>query len=323
MRKLTSQGATLFFAYEAGPCGYGLYRYLTKKGFDCQVVAPSLVPKKPGDRVKTDRRDAQALARLLRAGDLTPVYVPRIEDEAIRDLTRARIDALQDLNAARYRLKGFLLRHDVRYTGRANWGPAHLRWLAKLVLPSPVQQIVFQEYVRTVSERKERLERIDSELRDQVPRWRLWPVVEAIQALRGVAFTVAVTVVAEIGDLGRFHNPRQLASYLGLIPSEHSSGSRRRLGAITKAGNSHARRVLIEGAWAYRFPAKVTPHLQRRIERAPRRAQEIAWKAQLRLCKRFRRLLSRGKHPNQVAVAIARELAAFLWDIARQVPIPS
>jgi transposase len=323
LRKLVARGATLHFAYEAGPCGYGLYRYLTGRGFDCQVVAPSLIPKKPGDRVKNDRRDARELARNLRAGELTAVYVPHLDDEAIRDLTRARVDALKDLQAARFRLKGFLLRHDVRYTGTANWGPAHLRWLATLSFPHPAQQIVFQEYVRTVDERQERLERIDTELQDQVPRWRLFPVVQAVQSLRGVAFTVAATTIAEIGDLGRFTNPRQLMAYLGLVPSEHSSGPRRRLGGITKAGNSHARRVLVEAAWAYRFPAKVSRQLQCRLENAPPWAQEISWKAQLRLCKRYRRLLARGKHPNQVTVAIARELAAFLWDIARQVPLPA
>lgn len=321
IRKLQSKGHRLSFVYEAGPCGYVLYRYLTKKGFDCQVVAPSLIPKKPGDRVKTDRRDAQELARNHRAGDLTAVYVPRPEDEAIRDLARARVDAIQDLNSSRFRLKGFLLRHDVRYTGRANWGPAHLRWLGTVSCPSPVQQIVFQEYVRTVSERHDRVERIDTELQEQVPKWRMYPVVEAVQAMRGVAFTVAVTVISELGDLGRFHNPRQVASYLGLIPSEHSSGPRRRLGGITKAGNSHARRVLVEGAWAYRHPARISYQLQKRVERAPDFAQEIAWKAQIRLCKRYRRLVARGKHPNLVTIAIAREMAAFLWDIARQVPV--
>ena len=228
LRKLLSKDARLVFAYEAGPCGYWLYRYLEKKGFECQVIAPSLIPKKPGDRVKTDRRDARQLAERLRGGDLTSVYVPRVEDEAIRDLTRAREDARRDLNSARFRLKGFLLRHDIRYTGRASWGPAHLRWLAKVVCATPVQQIVFQEYVRTVSERQERLDRIDTELQEQVPAWRLFPVVEAVQAMRGVAFTVGATVVAEIGDLSRFQNPRQLMSYLGLTPSEYSSGPRRR-----------------------------------------------------------------------------------------------
>lgn len=321
IRKLVSRTSRLRFVYEAGPSGYWLYRYLVRQGRHCTVVAPSLIPKRPGDRVKTDRRDAAQLARLFRSGDLTPVYVPEIEDEAIRDLTRAREDALRSLRSAKYRLKSFLLRHDIRYTGRANWGPAHLRWLAKVVCPTPAQQIVFQEYVRAVDEQHERLERLEGELRDQVEDWRMRPVVEAIQALRGIAFTTAATVIAELGDLTRFNHPRQLMSYLGLTPSEYSSGPRRRLGGITKAGNSHARRVLVEGAWAYRYPAKVSVHLQRRIERAPKHAQDISWKAQVRLCKRYRRLVARGKHTNQATVAIARELAAFIWDIARQVPV--
>jgi len=228
VRKRQAKGKTLHFVYEAGPCGYWLYRYLTKKNLKCWVVAPSSIPKKAGDRVKTDRRDAVQLARLLRSGDLTPVYVPAVEDEAIRDLVRAREDALKDLKAAKARLKAFLLRQDIRYEGRANWGPAHLRWLAEVVCPTPAQQIVFQEYVRAVSEHTERLQRVDTELQTQVQTWRWVPVVEAIQALRGVQFTVAVTLIAELGDLSRFENPRQLMSYLGLTPSEHTSGERRR-----------------------------------------------------------------------------------------------
>ena len=319
IRKLQSKGKTLHFVYEAGPCGYWLYRYLTKQGLKCWVVAPSQIPKKAGDRVKTDRRDAVQLARLLRSGDLTPVYVPAVEDEAIRDLVRAREDALKDIKAAKVRLKAFLLRQDIRYEGRANWGPAHLRWLAEVVCPTPAQQIVFQEYVRAVSEQTERLQRLEAELQPQVQTWRWAPVVEAIQALRGVQFTVAVTLIAELGDLSRFDNPRQLMSYLGLIPSEHTSGERRRQGGITKTGNSHARRALIEGAWAYRYPAKVSRHLQLRLEKLPKVIQDISWKAQVRLCKRYRRLIARGKHANQVVVAIAREMAAFVWAIARTV----
>jgi transposase len=210
IRQLQSKSAHLIFVYEAGPCGYWLYRYLTKKGHVCWVIAPSLIPKKPGDRVKTNRRDAIKLARLMRSGDLTPVYVPKVEDEAIRDLCRAREDAIRDLKAAKFRLKAFLLRHDIRYTGRATWGPAHLRWLSEVVCPTPAQQIVFQEYIRAVNEHTERLERLEQELTDQVQTWRLAPVVEALQALRGVQFTVAVTTVAELGDLTRFDNPRQL-----------------------------------------------------------------------------------------------------------------
>jgi transposase len=321
IRKMQSKAKHLIFVYEAGPCGYWLYRYLTKKGYDCWVVAPSLIPKKPGDRVKTDRRDAVQLARLARSGDLTAVYVPTVEDEAIRDLTRAREDTIRDLKSAKFRLKAFLLRHDIRYTGRATWGPAHLRWLSEVVCPTPTQQIVFQEYVRAVNEHAERLQRLEHELQDQVKSWRLHPVVEALQALRGVQFTVAVTMVAEMGDLTRFDTPRELMKFLGLIPSEYSSGEQRRQGAITKAGNTHARRALVEGAWAYRYPAKVSRHLQLRLEQQPNIIQDISWKAQVRLCKRYRRLVSRGKHANVVTVAIARELAGFMWAIAREVPV--
>jgi transposase len=321
VRKLQSKAHHLVFVYEAGPCGYWLYRYLSKKDYNCWVVAPSLIPKKAGDRVKTDRRDAVQLARLMRSGDLTPVYVPTVDDEAIRDLTRAREDAINDLKAAKFRLKAFLLRHDIRYTGRATWSPAHLRWLAEVVCPTPAQQIVFQEYVRAVTEHTERLQRLEQELHEQVKTWRLQPVVEALQALRGVQFTVAVTMVAELGDLTRFDNPRQLMKFLGLIPSEYSTGERRRQGSITKAGNSHARRVLVEGAWAYRYPAKVSRHVQLRLEKQPKAIQDISWKAQVRLCKRYRRLMARGKHANQVVVAIARELVGFMWAIAKQVPV--
>lgn len=321
VRKMQSKAKHLIFVYEAGPCGYWLYRYLTHKGYDCWVVAPSLIPHKPGDRVKTDRRDAMQLARLARSGDLTAVYVPKVGDEAIRDLSRAREDALSDLKDAKFRLKAFLLRHDIRYSGRANWGPAHLRWLAEVVCPTPAQQIVFQEYVRAVSEHAERLQRLEQELHEHVQTWRLSPVVEALQALRGVQFTVAVTLVAEMGDLTRFESPRELMNCLGLVPSEYSSGAQRRQGSITKAGNTHARRVLVEGAWAYRYPAKVSRHLQLRLEKQPKVIQDISWKAQGRLCKRYRRLVARGKHANVVTVAIARELAGFMWAIAKEVPV--
>jgi transposase len=321
IRKMPSKATHLIFVYEAGPCGYWLYRYLTKKGYDCWVVAPSLIPKKPGDRVKTDRRDAVQLARLARSGDLTAVYVPKVEDEAIRDLTRAREDTISDLKSAKFRLQAFLLRQDIRYVGRANWHPAHLRWLSDVVCPTPAQHIVFQEYVRAVNEHTERLQRLEQELQDHVNAWRLRPVVEALQALRGVQCTVAVTMVAEIGDLSRFENPRALMKFLGLIPSEYSSGGQRRQGSMTKAGNTHARRALVEGAWAYRYPAKVSRHLQLRREKQPHRIQDIRWKAQVRLCKRYRRLVARGKHANVVTVAIARELAGCMWAIAKQVPV--
>jgi transposase len=283
------------------------------------VVAPSQIPKQAGDRGKTDRRAAVHLARLLRSGDLTPVYVPAVEDEAIRDLGRAREDALKDIKAAQARLKAVLRRQDIRSEGRAKWGAAPLRWLVEVVCPTPAQPSVFPEYVRAVSEPQERLQRLDAELQPQVQTGRWVPGVEALQALRGVQFTGALTRIAELGDLKRFDNPRQLMSYLGLTPSEHTSGERRRQGAIPKTGNAHARRAFLEGAWAYRYPAKVSRHLQLRLEELPQGIQDIRWKAQVRLCQRYRRLMARGKNANQVVVALARELAAFVWAIAREV----
>jgi transposase len=306
IRRLQAKTSNLVFAYEAGPCGYGLHRYLTGQGFSCQVVAPSLIPKKPGDKVKTDRRDAVDLARLLRSGDLTPVHVPTVEDEAIRDLCRARDAARLTLKNAKLRLQAFLLRLGRQYVGRADWTDAHRRYLAKGVCPTAAQQIVFQESVRAVDEQVDRLHRLEAELLEHAPAWRLYPVVQALQALRGVQWLVAITVVAELGDLTRFDSPRQLAAFVGLIPSEYSSGPARRQGGITKAGNGRARRALIEGAWAYRLPKPI---------------QDIGWKAQVRLCKRFRRLTARGKHPNVAVTAIARELIAFMWAIAKEVAV--
>jgi transposase len=321
IRKMQAKANQLLFVYEAGPCGDWLYRYLMKKGDDCWVGAPSLIPKKPGDRVKTDRRDAVPLARLARSGDLPVVDVPKVADEASRDLTRAREDTLRDLKSAKFRLKAFLRRHDSRYTGRATWGPAHRRWLADVVCPTPAPHSVFQAYVRAIHEHTERLQRLDQELHDQATSWRLQPVVEALQALRGVQCIAAVTMVAEIGDLTRFEPPRELMTFLGLIPSEYSTGERRRQGSITKAGKPHARRAVVEGAWASRDPAKVSRHLQLRLETQPKVIQDISWKAQVRRCQRYRQLIARGKHANVVTVAIARELAGFMWALAKQVPV--
>ncbi len=321
IRRLHSKASRLVFAYEAGPTGYGLYRYLTGKGEECRVVAPSLIPKRSGVRVKTNRRDAVELARLLRSGDLVSVWVPGIEDEAIRDVCRARDAARITLKAAKLRLKSFLLRLGLQYTGRATWNDAHRRYLARVVCPTPAQQIVFQELLHAVDEQVERLARLERELVELAPSWRLSPVVEAMQALRGVQFLVAITVVAELGDLTRFDNPRQLAAFVGLIPSEHSSGTTRRQGGITKTGNGRARRVLVEAAWAYRFKAKVSEEIRARLEKLPKPIQDISWKAQVRLCARFRRLVSRGKDANVAVTAIARELIAFMWAIAKEVPL--
>lgn len=317
--RLKREAGTLKFVYEAGPCGFGLYRHLTRKQHECAVVAPSLIPKKPGDRVKTDRRDAIRLAQLYRSGDLTPVYVPEVDDEAIRDLSRAREDAMLDQKAARQRLKSFLLRHGIRYEGVANWNEAHLRWLTEVIMPTPAQQIVFQEYVNTVTERSQRMHQLEQMLKTQVKGWYFSPVVRALQAMRGMRFINAVTVVAELGDLTRFDNPRQLMCFLGLVPSQYSSGERTKLGPITKSGNRHARRNLIEAAWAYRYQAQVSREIQLRQENLPITIRQIAWKAQVRLCSRYRKLVARGKNKNVVVVAIARELVAFIWDIAHHV----
>jgi transposase len=321
VRKLQSKGKKLIFAYEAGPCGYGLYRHLTRKGHTCLVVAPAKIPRKPGERVKNDKRDATNLCRLLRSNDLKCVYVPQVGDEAIRDLCRAREDAVSDLKTTKHRIKSFLLRHDIRFNGKADWKTPHLRWLGEVKCATSAQQVVFQEYVRAMAQGFERVERLEIELTQHVQSWRLSPVVEALQALRGVRFTVAVTAIAELGDLTRFEKPRQLMAFLGLHPSEHSTGERRRLGGITKTGNTHARRALVEGAWAYRFPARVSKQIQARQEKLPEAVRDSAWRAQVRLCKRFQKMITRGKNANVVVTAIARELAAFMWAIAKQVPV--
>jgi len=285
------------------------------------VVAPSQIPKQAGARVKTDRRAAVHLARRRRSGDLPPVYVPGGEDAAIRDVGRARAEALKDGQAATARRTAFLLRQDSRSAGRANWGPAPLRGLAAVGCPTPAQQSVFQEYVRAVSEHTERLLRREAALQTQGQSWRWAPGVEALQALRGVPCTVAVTLSAALGDRSRFANPRQLMSDLGRTPSEHTRGERRRQGARTQTGTSHARRALIEGAWAYGYPATVRRPRPLRWEKVPTVSQEMSGKAQVRLCKRSRRLVARGKQVNQVVVAIARAMAAFVWAIAREVEV--
>lgn len=311
--------ATLHFVYEAGPCGYWIYRLITSLGHCCYVVAPSLTPKKPGERVKTDKRDAMKLAKLLKTEDLTPIYVPEPEDEAVRDLSRAREVAMKDLKDAKYQLKALLLRNNINYAGTANWSLKHLRWLTELVLSHPAQQLVLQEFIQTISERMARLERLDNELTHHVHQWRYYPVVKAIQAMRGVRLLVAAGVIAELGDLSRFDHPRKLMSYLGLVPSEHSSGGKRHIGAITKCGNGRARRLLIEGAHTYRYAANISTDMQKRQEGLPKQIIDIAWKAQLRLCKRYKKLSSKGKHYNLVVTAIAREMIAYIWAIAKEV----
>lgn len=311
--------ATLHFVYEAGPCGYWIYRLLTSLGHCCYVVAPSLIPKKPGDKIKTDKRDAMKLAKLLKSEDLTPIYVPEPEDEAIRDLSRARETAMKDLKDAKYQLKGLFLRNNITCKVKDNWSNQHLRWLTELVLPHPSQQIVLQEMIQTITERIKRVERLVNELAHQAKQWRYYPVVQALQAMRGIRFLVAVGTIAELGDLRRFDHPRKLMAYLGLVPKENSSGDNRKQGAITKCGNGRARRLLIEGAQTYKHNANVSTELQKRQETLPKVVIDIPWKAQLRLCRRYKRLMQRGKHRNVVVAAVAREMTAYIWAISREV----
>ena len=309
--------------YEAGPCGYPLCRFIQTHGHECILVAPSKVPRKPGERIKTDRRDADQLARLYRAGELTAIYVPDPADEAMRDFLRGRYQIRRHQHRARQQLKMFLLRHNLRYAGKTSWGPAHLRYLARVKLPFAQQQFVFQELVHTISEATTRLERYEAQLPSLVAGWRLEPVVRALMSLRGLALLNAATLVAELGDLHRFTQPGQLMSYLGLVPSEDTTGDDRQQGAITKMGNGYARRALIEAAWQYREPARISPSLLARQEGLPKAVTDAAWNAQNRLHRRYRYLTGPGrKKPQVAATAVARELSGFVWAIARAVSEP-
>ncbi len=308
----------LRFCYEAGPRGYPLGRFLLGHGYSCIIVAPSQVPRKPGDRVKTDRRDADQLARLYRAGEIGGIHVPDPQDEAVRDLLRGRCQTISQQHRARQQLKMFLLRHNIRYVGKTSWTPAHLRYLAKVKLPFAEQQFVFQEMVGAITEAGQRLERYERQIPLVVGAWRWEPVVRALMSLRGMGLLNAATLVAELGDLHRFEHPPQLMGYLGLVPSEATTGDDRQQGGLTKMGNGFARRALIEAAWHYRQTARITPHLQKRQEGLPKEVTDTAWKAQTRLHARFKHLLGRKK-PQVAAAAVARELSGFVWAIGRMV----
>ena len=318
IKKLSQSNVELRIAYEAGPCGFVLCRHLRSQGLGCEVVAPSLIPKKASDRVKTDRRDADQLARLYRAGELTAIHVPDQEDEAVRDLVRARTSAMVEQRKARNRLKGFLLRLGFRYTGKSSWTDAHRRYLAGLVMPQPPQQIAFQEYIHAINDATERLARLTQAVEEALPGWKRAPVVRALMSLRGVQVLTGMTLVAEVGDFNRFGDARSLMNFLGLTPSEHSSGGSRVQGGITKCGNPHCRRVLTEAAWQYRLKPKVSEAMQKRQESQSKEVRLLAWKAQQRLHQRFGRLAAKKKSVI-VATAVARELAGFVWAIACQV----
>lgn len=317
----TGHASRTLVVYEAGPCGYGLARRLNAEGYNCQVVAPARIARSPIDqRIKTDRRDALLLARESRAGNLVPVVLPDERDEAVRDLSRTREDVVAARLRAHQQMKALLLRHGRSCAGRTVWSAAHERTLSLIRLPHAAQDIAFVEYRNAIKDAHERLERLTEALRLQSSQWRMRPLVQALMCLRGFDFVAAVTFVAEIGDPRRFAHPTALMAYLGLVPTEFSSGRSRHQGSITKAGNKHARRLLIESAWTYCHSPRVTRTLEVRQQGQPKVVRDISWRAQLRLTKRFRHLRMGRKLPhNKVCVAVARELCGFIWDIAQQV----
>jgi len=320
--RLGGENVRLHFVYEAGPTGFVIHRWLLKRDIDSIVVAPSKTPTEKGPRQKTDRRDAEQLARLHRAGELKAIHVPDELDEAIRDITRARSDAVDDLRRAKQRLKSFLLRHGYKYQGKADWSDAHRRYLRELVLPIASQKAVLEECLMAINDATNRLQRFDDLIAAQVAQWRMYPAVQALMCLRGFQLTAATILVAELGDVRRFDHPRHLMGYLGLVPKEHTTGESRRLGSITKAGNCHARWILIEAVQSSFLPPKVSSQLSTRQQGQAKLYRELAWKTQVRLFKRGRHLLSRGLMKQKIIVALARELSGFVWDLLRQVPQP-
>jgi transposase len=317
VKKLGERYRPLTFCYEAGPTGYELQRLIARLGHECLVVAPSLIPKRAGDRVKTNRRDALSLAKLLRAGELTAVWVPDGRHEAMRDLTRAREAAVADLVSKRQQVLSLLLRLGRRYDGKRHWTRLHMNWLAGQKLDHAEQRIVLEEMLLAVGEAEQRVARLEQAIRVALPDWSLAPVVTALMAMRGFDLVSASAFLAEMGDLSRFATARELMGYLGLVPGEQSTGETVRRTSITKAGNRRARRILVECSWSYRHPPRLGKDKRARVEAAPRAVREIAWKAQHRLTARYRTLTRNGKKPTVAVTAIARELAGFIWAVER------
>lgn len=314
-----AKGFTLTICYEAGPTGFELHRRLVDAGYKCHVVAPSLIPSKPGERIKTDRRDAAKLARCLRAGDLTPVYVPDEETEALRDLERARTAAKTAETTAKHQLAKFLLRHGRRFEGGSNWTQRHLAWIRGQQFAHEAQRRVHRDYLKALEDASERVERLTADIAELVETTALAPLVTALQAMRGVATISSVVVAAEIGDLRRFDSAGAFMSFVGLVPSESSSGQRTQRGSITKTGNKHVRKILVEAAWHYYKPAQMSRTLRARNAKVSDEVRQIAWKAQKRLHRKFHHLVyEKGKAPQVAVVAVARELAGFLWAIGQQ-----
>jgi transposase len=323
VRKLGHPGKELRVCYEAGPCGFVLARYLLKMKICCTVVAPSLTPKGKGDKIKTDRRDALMLARLHRAGELTAVHIPNAQDEAIRDVCRARTDAVGDLRRVRHQLKFFLLRNGYRYSESTAWSEAHMRYLRELSLPLPAMKIVLEEYLQAIDGAKECIERLEVHMGELLENWSQAPVVRSLMGLKGFRLVAAMIMVSELGDIHRFKSPTQLMAYLGLVPGESSSGGTRRVGSLTKSGNGHLRWLLNECAQHYRLPPKVSTDLSKRqlaIAKVHRdEVKKISWKCQNRLHEKGRKLAARLKLRQKVQIALARELCGFVWSVMRVV----
>lgn len=318
MKKL-GESANLQVCYEAGPTGYGLYRLLKSMDIACEVIAPSLIPQKPGNRVKTDKRDALNLATLYRAGELTPIYVPTEDDEALRDLVRAREDAKEDELRTKHRLTKLLLRNEMNPPkGLKKWTIKYWEWLDKLTMKKPTSHLAFQEYLKQIKEIQQRLKILEQEIENQAKEGPHAPMIQAFMTLRGVAVITATSFVAEIGSFTRFPTAKQFMAYVGLVPSESSSGLSRRLGDITKTGNQHARKLFVEAAWSYRYQPAVKGKLKKRQEGQPASILGISWKAQNRLHNKYFRLVNRGKEKGKVVTAVARELAGFVWAIAQE-----
>lgn len=309
----------LSIVYEAGPSGFVLARRMLQLGYHCIIVGPSEVPSKAGDRVKTDKRDARKLARLHRAGELTAIHIPEARDEAVRDLCRARTDAMQALSRTKQQLGMFMLRNGYRYDGKTNWTQEHMNYLRRTRMQHPAQQMVLEEYIIEVDAGVERVNRISQQMKDLLPDWERECYVRALMAFKGFKEVAAMTIISELGDLSRFSHPRQLMGYLGMVPEESSSGQKRRQGGITKTGNGHARWMLIECASHYSHVPRVSPQLSARQAGQSHEVRTISWQAQNRLNYRFKRLAARQLHRNKIVVAIARELCGFIWELHLQV----
>jgi transposase len=307
--------------YEAGPCGYALQRRMTTARVSCQVIAPALVPRKPGDRVKTNRRDARKLAELLRAGLLTAVRPPTPEEEAVRDLCRARDDARADLQRCRHRLSKLLLRRGLHFSGR-NWTRAHRQWVDGLTWVHDAERVVVEDYWLAIDQVEARLIELDARLMDIAQTEPYRAPVAWLRCFRGIDTLTAILILAELHDFRRFQSPRALMAYLGLVPGEDSTGQKHRRGRITRTGNALVRRLLVETAWHYQHRPAVGVALARRRKGQPARVIAVADKAQQRLCRRFRKLAAEHKPPPKIAVAVARELAGFLWAALQPAAVP-